>query len=304
MKKYLITGGMGFVGTNLIPLLKARENCHITILDNMTNPSGDLELTEDIHLVEGDIRDRDVVNEVVRGKDVVIHLAAHTRVIDSIEDPETNFEINTRGTFNVLDAMRLHGVESIVNASTGGAILGEVKPPVNEDIPPQPAAPYGASKLAAEGYCSAYSQSYGIKAVSLRFSNLYGPYSRNKGSVVAAFIRDISEKESVTVYGDGSQTRDYLYVEDLAKGMMQAIESGVSGVFQMGSGTPTTINELLNIFRDVVDTHFEVEYRDFRAGELKHTYCDISKAKRAFGYQPSTGLSVGIKKTWDWFRKA
>jgi UDP-glucose 4-epimerase len=301
MTKYLITGGMGFVGTNLIPLLKKNSQCEISILDNLSNPSGDLEITDDIELVEGDIRDAGAVNKVVQGKDVVIHLAAHTRVIDSIEDPEINFEINTRGTFNVLEAMRRHGVGSIVNASTGGAILGEVEPPVNEDIPPQPAAPYGASKLAAEGYCSAYSQSYGIKAVSLRFSNLYGPYSRNKGSVVAAFVRDIQRDGKVTVFGDGSQTRDYLYVDDLAQGMLQAIESKVSGVFQMGSGKPTTINQLLDIFRSVVDRDFDVDYRDFRAGELRHTYCDITKAKKAFNFAPSTELATGVKLTWDWF---
>jgi UDP-glucose 4-epimerase len=304
MVKYLITGGLGFVGTNLVPLLQAHSACEITILDNMSNPSGDLDINDDIKLVEGDIRDTGVVNDTMKGKDVVIHLAAHTRVIDSIEDPALNFEINTRGTFNILEAMRQHNVGSIVNASTGGAILGEVEPPVKEDIPPQPAAPYGASKLAAEGYCSAYSESYGIKAVSLRFSNLYGPYSRNKGSVVAAFIRDITQKGGVTVYGDGSQTRDYLYVEDLAQGMIQAIEARVSGVFQMGSGIPTTINELIDKFRDIVDVDFEVEYKDFRAGELKHTYCDITKATKAFGFQPSTKLSEGLEKTWTWFKSA
>ena len=301
MVKYLITGGMGFVGTNLVPLLKRHSSCEITILDNLTNPSGDLD-TDDLRLIEGDIRDTDAVDEAMKGMDVVIHLAAHTRVMDSIEDPVLNFDINTRGTFNILEAMRQHGVGSIVNASTGGAILGEVEPPVKEDIPPQPAAPYGASKLAAEGYCSAYSESYGIKAVSLRFSNLYGPYSRNKGSVVAAFIKDITKEGHVRVYGDGSQTRDYLYVQDLAHGMIQAIESGVSGVFQMGAGKPTSINELLQLFRQLVDSEFDVEYLDFRAGELRHTYCDITKARRAFNYQPTTELTDGLKQTWDWFR--
>ena len=176
-----------------------------------------------------------------------------------------------------------------------------MEPPVNEDIAAKPASPYGASKLAAEGYCSAYSQSYGIKAVSLRFSNLYGPFSRNKGSVVAAFIRDMRTKGVITVYGDGSQTRDYLYVEDLAGGVLDAVESGVSGVFQLGSGVPTTINELIAVFRDTVDIDFQVEYQNFRAGELRHTYCDITKASSAFNYHPSTDLVNGIRETWSWF---
>ena len=191
----------------------------------------------------------------------------------------------------------------MINASTGGAIIGDVPPPVNEEMTPKPSSPYGASKLFAEGYCSAYAQSYGFNTVSLRFSNIYGPYSKNKGSVVAAFLKDIASSRKVTVYGDGSQTRDYLYVEDLASGIVAAIDQQVSGVFQLGSGVGTTINKLISILKEVVDINFDVNYEKFRQGEILHTYCNISKAKNAFGFDPSIELQTGIEKTYRWFKE-
>ncbi|MDH3638401.1 MAG: NAD-dependent epimerase/dehydratase family protein [Gammaproteobacteria bacterium] len=301
MERVLVTGGAGFIGTNLIPRLVADDRYTVTVLDNMTNVSGDLEPSDHIEIVEGDIRDINIVDRVVKDTDVIVHLAAHTRVMDSIEDPALNFDINVQGTFNVLESMRRKGVKRIVNASTGGAILGEVPPPVHEEMAAKPASPYGASKLAAEGYCSAYAQSYGLSAVSLRFSNLYGPHSRNKGSVVARFIKDILNKGEVTVYGDGSQTRDFLHVEDLVDGIDKAIDKRVSGVFQLGQGEPNSVNDVIEIARSVVDVDFKVKFEEFRPGEIRHTYCDISKAEKAFAYAPNLTLEEGFKKTWSWF---
>ncbi len=299
-KKVLITGGLGFIGTNLIKKIDF-DRYDITVLDNLSNTSG-APVDNAIEVFEGDIRNPENVKMALRGKDIVINLAAHTRVIESIEDPSLNFDINVRGTFNVLEGMRLGGVGTIVSASTGGAILGEVDPPVHENIAANPASPYGASKLAVEGYCSAYSESYGIQALSLRFSNIYGKYSKNKGSVVAAFIKGIVQDGFVTIYGDGSQTRDYLYVSDLVTGIIGAIESGKSGVFQLGSGIPTDLNTLVTLLKDTIPKEFTVNYENFRAGELRHTYCDIRKSQGAFNYQPSTLLTTGINNTWEWFR--
>ncbi len=302
MLKVAVTGGLGFIGTSLVGKLRREFGADIRILDNLSNPSGDLEITSDIELIEGDIRDADAVENFVRGVDAVVHLAAHTRVIDSIEEPALNFEINAIGTFNVLEAMRKHGVETFVGASTGGAILGDVPPPINEEIAAQPASPYGASKLAGEGYCWAYAQSYGLKAVSLRFSNIYGPHSRRKSSVVAAFIKNIMENGAIMVYGDGSQTRDYLFIEDLTDGIVRAIENEAVGVYQLGFGAPTSINSLIEIARDVVGTDFTVTYEDFRAGEILHTHCDISKARNELGYAPAVELREGMQRTWRWFK--
>ncbi|MDH3379975.1 MAG: NAD-dependent epimerase/dehydratase family protein [Gammaproteobacteria bacterium] len=301
MERVLITGGAGFIGTNLIPRLIADDRYVVTVLDNMSNVSGDLEPSARVEIVEGDIRNISIVDRLVKDADVVIHLAAHTRVMDSIDEPGLNFDINVQGTFNVLESMRRQDIKRFVNASTGGAILGEVPPPVHEEMAARPASPYGASKLAAEGYCSAYAQSYGMSAVSLRFSNLYGPHSRNKGSVVAKFIKDITRKGEIEVYGDGSQTRDFLYVEDLVDGICRAIDKRVSGVFQLGQGLPNSVNDLIKIARSVLGKDFDVKFKNFRPGEIRHTYCDISKATKCFGYAPLTTLEDGFKKTWDWF---
>lgn len=303
--KFIVTGGLGFIGTNLIlQLLQNAEN-QITIIDNYSNVSETVDYSQNknVTVIDMDIRDRNGMRPYFRECDAVVHLAAHTRVIESIEDPTINFDINVQGTFNILELMRENDINTLINASTGGAIIGEAAPPVHEEMIPRPSSPYGASKLFAEGYCSAYAQSYGINSASLRFSNIYGPHSKNKGSVVAAFLKDIAANKKITVYGDGTQTRDYLYVEDLANGIVAAIENRVIGVYQLGSGKGTSINELIEIIRSVIDVDFEVDYKDFRQGEILHTFCNISKAKAGFGFNPSIELQEGIRNTYSWFKK-
>ena len=298
----LITGGLGFIGTNLVKKTVSDDSYRITVLDNYSNTSNTIDDSREFEIIRGDIEDAELVSTAVRGKDIVVHFAAHTRVIDSIETPLKNFSINVAGTLNVLEAMRKHQVPRIINASTGGAILGEVVPPVHEEIAPKPMAPYGASKLAAEAYCSAYAHSYGMSFMNLRFSNVYGKYSINKASAVAAFIKNIIRTGEVTVYGDGSQTRDYLYVEDLVNGIIQAMQSSCSGTYQLGSGNPTSINTLLDVLRETISVDFKCTYKDFRPGEIKHTHCDITKARNGFGYNPETTLHDGIKNTWEWYK--
>ncbi len=301
--KISVTGGLGFIGTTLVTKLREELDAEVVILDNLSNPSGDLEIGDRVSHLNGDIRDPDAIKDALEGSDAVVHLAAHTRVIESIEDPRINFDINVVGTFNILETMRSSGIQRFVGASTGGAILGEAEPPISEEMPAKPASPYGASKLAGEGYCWAYAQSYGLKAASLRFSNIYGPHSRHKSSVVAAFLKDILERGMVTVYGDGSQTRDYLFVEDLCDGIIASIQHGVEGVYQLGFGKPTSVNELIAIIRKVTGIKFDVDYQDFRAGEILHTYCNIEQARTRFGYNPATELADGVAKTWEWFSR-
>jgi len=298
----LITGGLGFIGTNLVYKLLSDKKFNITVLDNYSNTSKTLDSSTSIEIIRGNITDQETVFNAIKGKDVIVHLAAHTRVIDSIQDPWKNFSTNVIGTLNILEAMRTYRVRRIINASTGGAILGEVKPPVHEEIAPKPMSPYGASKLATEGYCCAYAHAYGISYVNLRFSNIYGKYSRNKQSVLAAFIKNISDSGQVVVYGDGSQTRDYLYVDDLVDGITRAINTTLSGTYQLGSGIATSINELISILRKTIPLDFECKYETFRAGEIKHTHCNISKARTDFGFNPLTRLTDGILLTWDWYK--
>jgi UDP-glucose 4-epimerase len=301
MKRILITGGCGFIGSNLVAHLLESGGYAVSVLDNEVLGKREHIESDEIDFVRGDVRDLKTVERAVAGKDVVVHLAADTRVMDSIADPRFNFENNVQGTFNVLWAMKRAGVARLVNASTGGAILGEVPPPVHEGMLPEPQSPYGASKLAAEGYCSAFSGSYGMRTLSLRFSNVYGPRSFHKGSVVAAFCKRILEEKPLIVYGDGSQVRDYVFTGDLCAGIRAAIESDYNGVLQLGTGVGTDLNLLIEILKKTVGRPVEVEYQDFRAGELRKTFCDISRARKVIGYDPRTTLEDGIRRTWEWF---
>ena len=189
----------------------------------------------------------------------------------------------------------------VVAASTGGAILGEAPAPVHEEMVAMPLAPYGASKLAMEGYLSAFSGAYGVQGCALRFSNIYGPRSYNKGSVVAHFYKQMLAGNPLPVYGDGSQARDFLFIGDLVEGIRCAMEIDATGVFQLGSGRPTTVNQLLDIICDVTGQSPEVRYEDFRAGELHTTWCDITKARNYLDFAPDTPLADGMRQTWEWF---
>ena len=304
MRRLLVTGGCGFIGSNLIAHLSSRTNWRFRVFDNESLGKRHDILDLDVEFLAGDVRDPDALNSSLKDIDTVVHLAADTRVLDSINDPQYNFENNVVGTFNLLNCMRASGVKHLVLASTGGAILGAATPPVHEKMVANPTSPYGASKLAAEGYCSAFGGAYGFQTTTLRFSNVYGPRSFHKGSVVAHFFKRIIGGNDLIVYGDGSQIRDYVYVEDLCDGIRRAIESAKSGLYQLGTGRPTPLSELIEKIKQTVGEAYPVEirYEDFRPGELRRTWCDITKAQRELEYQPRTSLEEGLRKTWSWFQ--
>jgi UDP-glucose 4-epimerase len=305
MPRMMVTGGCGFIGANLIRQIVERgRGEELAVLDNEATCSRERLPKDGLTFCTADVRDLPALKRVFAGCDIVIHLAANTRVIDSIADPQLNFEVNAHGTFNTLLAARDAGVKRVVMASTGGAILGDVSPPVHEAVVPQPMSPYGASKLAAEGYGHAFAGSYGMRVTMLRFSNVYGPLSYHKTSAVAQLFKQILNRQPITVYGDGSQTRDFVFVDDLCRGILQAIEADATGVFQLGSGSPTTLNELLTIMQAMIGNHWwpKVHYVPWRQGEVKQVWCDISKSMRAFGFRPDTPLAEGLERTWHWFR--
>lgn len=300
--RVLVTGGCGFIGANLVPLLAA-AGWHVRVLDNEI--MGRLDHLDNFagEFIHGDIRDPAALDLALGGVDAVVHLAADTRVIESIADPAFNFDVNVVGSFRLMEAMRERGIRRLVNASTGGAIIGDATPPVHEAMVPNPIAPYGATKLAVEGLCSAWSGSYGFSALSLRFANVYGPRSYHKGSVVAAFFRRIAEGQPLIVHGDGEQVRDFVFVDDLCDGIMRGIAHEQSGVLQLGSGVPVSVNALIDAMRQVVaPERVYVEYRPARTGEIERTWCDVSRARAALGYAPDTALGDGLARTWAWFR--
>ena len=335
---WLVTGGCGVIGTSLIShILKVNPNTKIKVLDNLAVGAkedlakvceyieGDINqpLSMDPQsgkavLMVGDIRDYQTCRKACKGVDVVVHLAANTGVGPSVENPRQDMETNVLGTFNMLEASRKNHVKRFILASSG-APIGEVDPPIHEEKAPKPVSPYGASKLAGEGYCSTYYRTFGLPTVSLRFGNVYGPRSKNKSSVVAKFFRQALAGETLEIYGDGSQTRDFIYIADLVKAICLAVDPAPLStqspspgncpwgeVFQIATHKESTVNEITEIIKALVEKETEkkvsVVHSEPRLGDVKRNYSDISKAKKILGYEPQFDLEAGIKRTFEYFK--
>jgi len=299
--RILVTGGAGFIGRNLVRHLVHSDKHSVVVLDNLSVGQRTHGLPAAVQFFLGDFRNRDTLARALHTVEVVVHLAALPGVIDSITDPQPSFEINVIASFQLLRMARDAGIRRFIFASTGGALLGNAAPPISEDIAPSPLSPYGATKLAIEGYCSAFAGAYNLACTALRFSNIYGPHSSHKKSVIAAFIKSALRKHPLVVYGDGTQRRDYLYVGDLVMALQTAIEDDFVGTFQLGSGKPTSLHELIAILNSVAGEQLAVRFEPPRRGEVHSTWCDISKASREFGFAAPTTLETGIRQTWEWF---
>ena len=298
----LVTGGAGFIGANLIPMLRA-GGTEVRVLDNLV--TGDpARLDADVELVEGDVRDPDALARAVRGADAVVHLAAAGSVAESVADPLPNFEVNARGTLCTLQAAADAGVERFVFASTGGALIGDAPPPVDETSVPRPISPYGASKLAGEGYCHAFRGSYGLNTMALRFANVYGPHSDRKKGALTAFITRALRGEPLQIYGDGEATRDFIYVDDLCAGILAAHERrDVAGVLHLASERETTIAQLARLVLDATGSDATVENLGRRRGEVERNFAVAARAGEILGWHATVALEDGISRTVDWFRR-
>ncbi len=300
--KILVTGGAGFIGANLARLL-LKEGCQVRILDDFSVGSRDYLAGLDVEIVVGNILDRKMAAQSVAGVDGVVHLAAQTGVPGSLLHPYKDCEVNVMGTLNMLEASRHSHVRRFIMASSN-APLGRQPPPATEDKAPLPMSPYGASKLAGEGYCLAYHGSWGLGAVVLRFANLYGPFSAHKNSVVAKFIKDIKTDGKIAIDGDGRQTRDFIYVADLCQAVYLALKSDVSGeVFQIATGVETSILELAALMRQIAGQTVALEYHPPRQGDIRKNYSTVAKVERLLGWKPATVLPDGLQKTWEWFEQ-
>ena len=302
MARILISGGAGFIGANLLRQLDSSHE--LRVLDNLVR--GQRELLPDdreIELIAGDIRDPDAVAAAMKGIDLVIHLAAFGSVVESVTDPVENFEINVRGTFEMLRGAADAEVERFVFASTGGAIMGDQPPPIDERSLPWPISPYGASKLAGEAYLHAFAGSFGIRPVALRFANVYGPYSAHKKGVITRFIRAALAGGTFEIFGDGEATRDFLHVDDLCRGIVAAAESDLSDeVLHLASGAETSINELARLILDLVGSDVEIVHRPKRTGEVERNFARAGRAKELLGWTPQLSLRDGMAATIEWFR--
>src|SRR6202048_4185878 len=225
--RVLVTGGAGFIGANLVQHLSANSAYDVVVLDNLSAGQPRPIFPRGVRFTCADFTDKATMTKCLQGVDTVVHLAALSGVIDSVEDPCPSFVVNVAGSFQLLELARAANVRRIINASTGGALLGEVASPISEEMAPCPLSPYGASTLAVEGYCAAFAGAYGLSCVTLRFSNIYGPRSAHKKSVVAAFIKGIIREAPLVVYGARTQQRDYLYVVCYVGGTIDAASRGL-----------------------------------------------------------------------------
>jgi UDP-glucose 4-epimerase len=330
--RWLITGGTGFIGSNLIAKIRAKagDTNQIAVYDNLSDSTignfratdgiGDVRVVSTVeplwnaepgtvNLVVGDIRDADRTARAFEGADIVVHLAANTGVQPSVANPRLDCETNVIGVLNCLEAARHGGASRFVFASSG-APIGLCEPPITELSAPRPASPYGASKLAGEAYCCAYSSAFGLSTVALRFSNVYGPYSWRKGSVVAKFIKTALAGNELVINGDGSQTRDFVFVDDLTSAIiLAATKEGIGGeLFQISTGIETSVSDLLELMRGKLENmgapKVRVRYGERGAGDVMRNYADPAKALRMLGWAPQYALSDGLDRTLAWFDTA
>ena len=301
--RFLITGGCGFVGANLIKYLNNIGHTDIIIVDNLSRGSKvnikDFEINNFFNV---DILNLEGSQKIFADVDVVIHLAAYGSVVESVNDPLSNFDINAKGTFNLLNYVRKLDIKKIIFASTGGALIGNANPPVNETSLPKPISPYGASKLSCEAYCSAFANSYNMDITALRFANVVGPFGLHKKGVVNTFINNILEKKPIYIFGDGSSTRDYLHVDDLCDGIFKSSQKSEKGfdVYHLASGRETKIIDMAKLItKELKADGHPIIFKQPRSGEVEKNFANYDLAKKTFAFSPQKTLSEAIKDTYS-----
>jgi len=307
--KTLVTGGAGFIGSNLVDALVARGD-DVAVIDNLaTGKRDNLEhaLGNGAELIELDVRDAEAVAAAVErvGPEAIFHLAAQIDVRKSVADPAHDSRVNVEGTINVLNAALAAGVRRLVNTSTGGAIYGEGQIlPAPEDHPVAPEAPYGLSKFCAENYCALFTRLHGLSTVSLRYGNVYGPRQDPLGEagVIAIFCGKLLDGGRPQIFGDGKQTRDYVYVGDVVDANLRAADSDVTGAFNVGRGVATSVLDIVEALAAQSDNGFEADHLPARTGEVQHIALDASRMKAELGWEAQVDLDQGLTRTLDSLR--
>jgi UDP-glucose 4-epimerase len=307
--KTLVTGGAGFIGSNLVDALVARGD-EVAVIDDLSTgrrPNLDQAISNGAELIELDVRDRDAVAAAVKrtGPEVVFHLAAQIDVRKSVADPANDARTNVEGTINVLSAAQAHGVRRVINTSTGGAIYGEGQIiPAPEDHPVAPESPYGLSKFCAENYCALFTRLHGLSTISLRYGNVYGPRQDPLGEagVIAIFCGKLLEGGRPTIFGDGSQTRDYVYVGDVVDANLRAAEIDATGSYNVGRGVQTSVLDIVNALAAHSSNGFEADHAPARSGEVQHIALDPSRTREELGWEAKVNLEQGLAKTLESLR--
>lgn len=314
MKKYLVTGGAGFIGSHLVDELlsdgfevKVYDNFSTGMLENIEENRGSIH--KHLTVIEGDIRDRDKLFEATKGIDGVFHLAALVSVPQSIQEPGISFDINSNGTQSVLDVARKCGVSRVVLASSA-AVYGNCQNiPINEAEVTNPLSPYGLDKLIAEQLGSLYFSLYNLDVVCLRFFNVYGPRqppTSPYSGVVSKFAEKASSKSRPTIFGTGNQERDFVYVKDVVNALRLSMNSSLSGfrIYNVGTGHPLTVNSLWDLFDKFAQAEVEPEYAPARVGDISKSVADISLIQKELNFQPSLSNENSFLETYKWSQRS
>jgi len=307
MEKVIVTGGAGFIGSNVAE--KLAERYHVIILDNLS--TGKLQNIEEllkksnVEFVEGTIMDLPLLTKLFSNARYIFHQAALARVTFSVENPQATNEINIAGTLNVLLAARENKVSKVVFASSSSVYGDSSTLPEREDMALNPLSPYSLTKLTGEYYCNVFNRIYGVSTVSLRYFNVYGPKQDPHSQyalVIPSFLYRVSHNLAPIIYGDGEQSRDFTFIEDVVQANILAAENNAEGTFNIGSGTNTTINRLVEIIIDLLQKEMKPVYQEPRPGDPRHTLADITKAK-TFGYEPKWKLEDGLKEVTTYYTR-
>ena len=308
MKKVVVTGGAGFIGSHLAEEL-ACQGYYVIILDNLS--TGKLEnisrlLEKDnAEFIEGSITDLPLLRRLFRGVEHVFHQAALARVPQSIEDPLTTNEVNIKGTLNVLMAAKENKVRKVIYASSASIYGDTLTLPAREDIFPNPLSPYALTKLAGEYYCNIFCQIYGLPTVCLRYFNVYGPRQDPQSqyaAVMPIFVERISQDLPPVIFGDGEQSRDFVFVQDVVRANVLAADNNAEGIYNIGGGKSTSINQLVELILALMKKRLRPIYEQPMPGDIRHSLADISRA-REFGYEPEKNLEEGLRETIEEFRR-
>ncbi|HBE77546.1 MAG TPA: UDP-glucose 4-epimerase [Firmicutes bacterium] len=303
MSKILVTGGAGFIGSNLVEELLPLHQ--VSVVDNLSSGKRS-QVLNGAGFYEADILEKDFLKIVAQVMpDYIIHLAAQVNVATSLNQPFRDLELNILGSLKVMEAARLYGVKKIIYPSSAAVYGNPQFLPITEEHPVMPMSLYGISKHTPEHYFQVYSATYGLRYSVLRFANVYGPRqdSGGEGGVVAIFADRLLKNEPIQIFGDGEQTRDFVFVKDVVQAITQAMISGDNQIYNIGSGQKVSINGLLHELQILTGSNTEAEFLPARPGDIRHSLFDISKAKSSLHWMPKNDLNTGLSTTIEWFQR-
>ena len=310
MAKYLVTGGAGFIGCNLTRFILDKGH-DVVVLDNFATGKREnlTEVLDRIELMEGDIRDRDTVDGAAAGCAAIFHEAALGSVPRSVDDPLTSHDVNVNGTVTVLEAARAAGIKRVIFAASSSAYGDQKESPKHEGMVPMPISPYAANKVSCEAYFQAYAVAFGMETLCLRYFNVFGPYQDPAGAyaaVIPAFVAHLLKGERPEVFGDGEQSRDFCYIDNVCEANWLAVEAPADAckgqALNIACNHRTTLNQILDQLRDLLGCDIQADYGPPRAGDVKHSLADVSLAKETIGYEPQIFFEEGLARAIDWYQ--